>query len=130
GAAFAVERGSEERLVVVQEVEHGRAGAPDPSILAEAIRRAVADEHEIAVEEVVLLRSGTLPRTSSGKVRRQACREGYLAGSLAVVGRSALTAERELPEETPALADVGAVIAAEAARVLRLDPGRLPLAEP
>ncbi|HEY7213223.1 MAG TPA: condensation domain-containing protein, partial [Thermoanaerobaculia bacterium] len=131
GAAFGIERDGEERLVVVQEVEHGRAGAPAPSILAEAIRRAVADEHEIAVEEVVLLRSGTLPKTSSGKVRRQACREGYLAGSLAVVGRSAL-AERDRAEGIKALGSATPrdAIRSEAARVLRLDAGRLASDQP
>jgi amino acid adenylation domain-containing protein len=128
GAAFSIERDGEERLVVVQEVEHGRPETPEPSVLAEAIRRAVADEHEVAVEEVVLLRSGTLPKTSSGKVRRQACRADYLAESLTVVGRSGL-ADPE-PVEDPAedsatSATVQELIAAEAARVLRLDRGRL-----
>jgi amino acid adenylation domain-containing protein len=128
GAAFSIERGGEERLVVVQEVEHGRPGAPEPSDLAEAVRRAVADEHEVAVEEVVLLRSGTLPKTSSGKVRRQACREGYLAGSLTVVGRSGPAAESDPPEESASAGlgeSIPALVAAEAARVLRLDRGRL-----
>ena len=94
----------------------------------------VADEHEVAVEEVVLLRSGTLPKTTSGKVRRQACREEYLAGRLSVAGRSGLAAGRDLPEDTPTSfgglgtldpAAIRALVAAEAARVLRLDPGRL-----
>ena len=62
----------------------------DPEALAgitEAIRRAVAEEHEARVWDVALLREGTLPKTSSGKVQRHACRAGYLAGSLDLAGR-------------------------------------------
>jgi acyl-CoA synthetase (AMP-forming)/AMP-acid ligase II/acyl carrier protein len=131
GAAFSIERGGTERLVVVQEVERGRSEALDPDALAEAVRRAVADEHEVAVEEVVLLRSGTLPKTTSGKVRRQACRAEYLEGTLTVVGRSGLAADQELPEDGIRGGEAGDVetllerVAAEAARVLRLDRGRL-----
>lgn len=122
GAAFSIERDGAERLVVAHEVERGRADASDLEALAEAVRRAVADEHEVAVEEVVLLRSGTLPKTTSGKVRRQACRAEYLAGTLTVVGRSRLLSGAEEREET---VDRFGWVAAEAARVLRLDPGRL-----
>ncbi|HWM92617.1 MAG TPA: amino acid adenylation domain-containing protein [Thermoanaerobaculia bacterium] len=133
GAAFSIERDGTERLVVAQEVEHGRAGAPDLAELAEAVRRAVADEHEVAVEEVVLLRSGTLPKTTSGKVRRQACRAEYLEGKLIVVGRSGLAADRDEQKSTVGIDEIGsldpaairALVAAEAARVLRLDRGRL-----
>ncbi|HEV7517348.1 MAG TPA: HAD-IIIC family phosphatase, partial [Thermoanaerobaculia bacterium] len=93
GAAFAVEAAGGERLVLVHEVgRHTRAGVAD---IARAIRAALAEEHEVSVAEVVLIRPETLPRTSSGKVRRGACRDAYLNGSLAVVGRSALAEEEE-----------------------------------
>jgi amino acid adenylation domain-containing protein len=83
GAAFSIDRDGEERLVVVQEVERGHGA--DLAALADGVRRALAEEHEVAVEEVVLLRSGTLPKTSSGKVRRAACRAAWMAGELAVL---------------------------------------------
>ncbi|HEX4966052.1 MAG TPA: amino acid adenylation domain-containing protein [Thermoanaerobaculia bacterium] len=86
GAAFAVEAEGEERLIVVHEVErHPR----DPFVaIAGAVRRAVAEEHEVQVHEVVLLRPGSIPKTSSGKIQRHACRAGYLDGTLAVVAAS------------------------------------------
>jgi amino acid adenylation domain-containing protein len=90
GAAFAVEVGGEERLVVVQEVERRRREGIDVEAVAAAIRRAVAAEHEASIHEVVLLEAGGLPKTSSGKVQRHACRAGYLAGTLEAVGRSAV----------------------------------------
>ncbi|HET9210870.1 MAG TPA: AMP-binding protein, partial [Thermoanaerobaculia bacterium] len=84
GAAFAVELDGEERLVVVQELRREARDA-DPAEVLEAIRRAVAEEHEAQLRAAVLIRTATLPKTSSGKVRRQACREAFLNGELAVV---------------------------------------------
>jgi len=84
GAAFAVEEGGEERLVVVQEVRRDARDADFAAVL-EAMRRAVAEEHEVQLLAAVLIRTASLAKTSSGKVRRQACREAYLSGELAVV---------------------------------------------
>ncbi|HEV7508303.1 MAG TPA: amino acid adenylation domain-containing protein [Thermoanaerobaculia bacterium] len=86
-AAFAVERDGEERLAVVAEVhrEHRQDDAAEIAGIVAAIRRAVADEHEVAPDAVVLLRPATLPKTSSGKIQRHACRAGFLAGTLAAV---------------------------------------------
>ena len=104
GAAFAVESGGEERLVVVHEVaRHRRQGIEE---IAEALRRAVAAEHEVQVHEVVLIRQGGLPKTSSGKVQRRLCRDQYLRGlhdELPVVGRSALAQADPAPEIAAAL---------------------------
>ncbi|HYG61640.1 MAG TPA: amino acid adenylation domain-containing protein, partial [Thermoanaerobaculia bacterium] len=97
GAAFSIERGGEERLVLLHEVE--RSAGADPATRTEAleaVRRAVAEEHEVAVEEVVLLRGGTILKTSSGKIRRSACRAAYLTGELAVVARSGPSPDIEL----------------------------------
>ncbi len=91
GAAFSVEAAGEERLVLVQEVERRRRDGLEE--VAEAVRRAVAEEHEVQVHEVVLVRVGTVPKTSSGKIQRRLCREQYLHGELTVVGRSAVAQE-------------------------------------
>jgi amino acid adenylation domain-containing protein len=81
GAAFAVEAEGEERLVVAQEL-HREHRQSDAAAIVEAIRRAVADEHEVAPDAVVLLAPATIPKTSSGKIQRHACRAGFLAGTL------------------------------------------------
>jgi acyl-CoA synthetase (AMP-forming)/AMP-acid ligase II len=44
-----------------------------------AIRQAVAEEHELRVDHVWLLDPGSIPKTSSGKIQRHACRAGFLA---------------------------------------------------
>lgn len=86
GAAFTVEYGSEELLVVVQEVKRGTSQSDMPAILT-AIRRAVWQEHELSVRAILLVKPNSVPKTSSGKIQRHACRAGYLEDSFAVVGR-------------------------------------------
>jgi acyl-CoA synthetase (AMP-forming)/AMP-acid ligase II len=56
-------------------------GSPEASRDAErAVRGAVAEEHGITPAAVLLLKAGAVPRTSSGKVQRQACRIAFLNG--------------------------------------------------
>ena len=88
GAAVSVEIDGEERLVIIYEVE--RHTKDDPEIIAEAVRRQVSETHEVQVHEVVLIRVATVPKTSSGKIQRHACRQEYLDGTLTVVGNSRL----------------------------------------
>jgi 8-amino-7-oxononanoate synthase len=74
-----------ERLVVVQEIErHKQANFGE---VFGAIRRAVAAEHELAPDAILLLRAGSVPKTSSGKIQRHACHDGYLACTLDVVAQ-------------------------------------------
>lgn len=79
GAAFSVDRDGEERLVVVHEVASQQIVVGE--VLA-AVRQAVSEAHDLEVHAIVLIRKGTLPRTSSGKVQRQQCRADFLANSL------------------------------------------------
>jgi amino acid adenylation domain-containing protein len=87
GAAFGVDDGTQENVVLVHEVA-GRQAGGDLQAVLEAARAAVFAEHGLALQEVVLVRPGGVPRTSSGKVRRRATREGYLKGTLPVLARS------------------------------------------
>jgi amino acid adenylation domain-containing protein len=87
-AAFAVEVEKEERLVVVQELEF--RAKPNIDEVTAAIRQAITEEHEVQVYAVVLIKAGTIPKTSSGKIQRRATKAGFLAGTLEVVGSSIL----------------------------------------
>jgi acyl-CoA synthetase (AMP-forming)/AMP-acid ligase II len=86
GIAFSVDSGGEERLVIVQEASMDHQN-PETDELVKTIRQAVAEGHELQVYSVVLLKPGCVPKTSSGKVQRQACRKAYLAGTLEVGGK-------------------------------------------
>lgn len=80
GAAFAVERETCQIVIVAQEISVGREKSY--SNIAAAIQRQVSLRNDLIVDEVVLLRTGTLPRTTSGKVRRLECRQAYEEGRL------------------------------------------------
>lgn len=82
-AAFSVEGAEQEGVVLVQEVARQ---ALQPEMLAAiriAIEDAMAAGFGLRLQEVVLVRPGTLPRTASGKIRRGEVRRAYKAGELA-----------------------------------------------
>jgi acyl-CoA synthetase (AMP-forming)/AMP-acid ligase II len=87
GAAFSMMMGGEERLVIVQEVARPYLRQLNLAEVIGAIRQAVAEQHDLQVQAIVLLKPGSIPKTSSGKIQRRACRAGFLEGSLAVVGQ-------------------------------------------
>ncbi|MEN1679005.1 MAG: aminotransferase class I/II-fold pyridoxal phosphate-dependent enzyme [Planctomycetota bacterium] len=83
GAAVVVGEQGDERLVLVQEMGRAR-DLPFEEILA-AVRKAVVDRHEVAPFAVVLIKPNSIPKTSSGKIQRHACRAAYEAGELSIV---------------------------------------------
>ncbi|MFY9334683.1 MAG: fatty acyl-AMP ligase [Mycobacterium sp.] len=68
-------------LVIVAERAPGTTKS-DPTPAVQAIRSAVARRHGLTAADVVLLPAGAIPRTTSGKLARRACRAEYLDGSL------------------------------------------------
>jgi len=68
-------------LVIIAERAAGTSRA-DPQAALEAVRAAVADKHDVAVGEARLVPAGAIPRTTSGKLARLACRTEYLDGTL------------------------------------------------
>lgn len=83
GGVFAVAVDSGRRESVVLLVECSRRHSPEVARdLIDAVGKLVAVEHQVELQDVVLLRAGTLPRTSSGKPQRHAARRLYLQGTL------------------------------------------------
>jgi amino acid adenylation domain-containing protein/thioester reductase-like protein len=99
GAAFSVTEGGREQLVIVQEVarQHRR---PDINEVAVAIRQAVAERHDLQVFAIVLVKPMSIPKTSSGKIQRRACKNAFLESTLEVV------AEWRTTPSSPALPPV------------------------
>ncbi len=99
GAAFAVGDQGAERLVIVQELERGRN--LDFAEIIAAIRKRAASDFEVAISAIVLLKTGSIPKTSSGKIQRHACQAGFLAGTLAAL--ATWSADTGQVEVTPSL---------------------------
>jgi acyl-CoA synthetase (AMP-forming)/AMP-acid ligase II len=84
--------GEDERRKSQRRAEH-----PDPGFEVElekppvydeivsAIRQAVVADHGLQVHAILLLRVGTIPKTSSGKLQRYACRKGFIEKTLTTV---------------------------------------------
>ncbi len=87
GAAFTVEQSAVEHLVIVQEVKRLQLRNLQPDEIIWAIRKAISEHHELQVSTICLLKPGSLPKTSSGKVQRQLCRTRFETNSLATVAQ-------------------------------------------
>jgi acyl-CoA synthetase (AMP-forming)/AMP-acid ligase II len=82
-AAFSVDRSGQEELVVIAEIDpKWRRRDGDLPPVVKSIRRAIAEEHQLEAQ-VVLVEAGTVPLTSSGKIQRNACRATFLSGGYA-----------------------------------------------
>lgn len=92
-AAFTVGEAGAEALVLVQEVERTARSRLDVPEISGALRKAVVAEHELHLSTVILIRTGTLPKTSSGKVQRGLTRRQYLDGSLQVLADDGAVAQ-------------------------------------
>ena len=103
GAAFSLEHEHEERLVVVQEVV--RPKKFDADVLLRDVLAALSSEYQIEPHEVLLVRTGSMPKTSSGKLQRGDAKQMYLTGDFSVIAswskgecRHADAAEFEEPQ--------------------------------
>ncbi|OKH52806.1 AMP-dependent synthetase [Calothrix sp. HK-06] len=106
-AAFSIDVDGQERLVFIGEVE-SRYREESPQIKGlqanvkdtlepedrkylnaeaafKAIRQAISEHHELRVYAIVLLKAGSIPKTSSGKIQRSACRTNFLDKKLEIV---------------------------------------------
>jgi acyl-CoA synthetase (AMP-forming)/AMP-acid ligase II len=86
-ATFSAEIDGEDRLIVATEVERGYRDSIDVDEVAEIVRWQLFEKHLVDVYAVVFLKPGSLPRTSSGKIQRHACKKKFLEGDLAAIGR-------------------------------------------
>ncbi|MEC4812783.1 MAG: fatty acyl-AMP ligase [Scytonema sp. PMC 1069.18] len=87
GAAFAIEVDGQERLAIAQEVERQYIRKLNVDEIVKSICQAVSQNHELQVYAVLLLKTTSIPKTSSGKIQRHACRRGFLTNSLDTVGQ-------------------------------------------
>ncbi|MDQ1612096.1 MAG: hypothetical protein QOG00_2027 [Pyrinomonadaceae bacterium] len=131
-AAFAVETAEGESFAVVLEVPRGASA----NELIEPVVNAIGAEHQLQPARVVCVPQNAIPRTSSGKLRRGACREALEAGTLAVLAESrgdvnsfaGVAEEHSYPVNDAPLDEASELeneIAACAARVLECERGAI-----
>ncbi len=121
GTAFIEDGSGTPRPVLVQEVACKPGTDFSPAL--RACREAVLAEHGLLLHTIALVRSGTIPRTSSGKMRRHVCRAAFAAGELKVLAQdchevavvsdsTAITAAGFLPIQRQASGPETSVLAA------------------
>jgi acyl-CoA synthetase (AMP-forming)/AMP-acid ligase II len=82
GAVFgSVDEHGIEQIVIVQEVERTNRKILRHELIS-AIREAAVKNHDIAFREIVLVKPGTIPKTTSGKIQRALTRQRWLDGTL------------------------------------------------
>ncbi|WP_405945142.1 amino acid adenylation domain-containing protein [Streptomyces sp. NBC_00932] len=116
-AAFGYEEDGAEALGIVLEVDR-HISADRLASMADSVRTAATAELGVAVGAVFFTRRGGVPRTTSGKIRRQACREQWLGGELPLVGG-------DTPGTSAPSGEEGAGVRAVLAAVARLSPEAL-----
>lgn len=79
--AFTTDTENGESLVILAELKRSGLRLQDFGPVIAAIRSAVAEECGVQISRIGLLKPGALLKTSSGKLRRSACREAFLTHS-------------------------------------------------
>ena len=149
-AAFSLDIHGEERLVIIAEVERNylrdylrasRTNYGDFYNVIKAIRQAISEYHELQVYSIALLKTATIPKTSSGKIQRHVCKKGFLAKSLSVVSdwteSPEIVPEQLTIKEDNAIAEqpqdedtIEAWLITNLARHLRIDSDEIDIEEP
>ncbi len=86
GATFSVEVTGEEQLVVIHEVKRHHKFDSHEEVVT-SVREAIAEEHGLGVYAFVLIRTHSLLKTSSGKVKRFDCKKRYMEDQLNVIAQ-------------------------------------------
>jgi len=83
-AAFSIEEGDNEKLVVVAEFKRQFKDSVDEA--RKAIIRAVSEEHELRAHAIVFIKTRTIAKTANGKIQRHLCKSEYLSNQLKIFG--------------------------------------------
>jgi acyl-CoA synthetase (AMP-forming)/AMP-acid ligase II len=84
-SAFSCDDGQIERLVLVVEADGRLLNSPGAGAVRAQVYEAIRSAHRITPDDIVVVRRGGLPKTSSGKVQRRECKRRYQNGELRIV---------------------------------------------
>lgn len=136
GAAFAIDVGGQERVVVVQELTRDASNRFNLDAIVSAASAALSDAFELQLYSLVLIRPGRIPKTSSGKIQRSAARRQYLNQELPVIAAWTASAQEidtdvgadaasDEPVDIQDEAQVQAWLSARIRRYLQAIPGEI-----
>ncbi|HKQ76531.1 MAG TPA: AMP-binding protein [Blastocatellia bacterium] len=136
-AAFAVAGDETERLILVAELNRERRNSVDMNEVVDSVRQAILVEHEIDISTIVLIRPGSLLKTSSGKIQRSAVRSAFLNESLESVYRRQFTASQSAsgqtlqPEDAPrTLESLKAWLSLKCSSMFNISPHKIDTDQP
>jgi acyl-CoA synthetase (AMP-forming)/AMP-acid ligase II/acyl carrier protein len=135
-AAFAVVGAETERLILVAEINREGRNSVNMNEVVESLRQAILVEHEIDISAVALIRPGSLPKTSSGKIQRSAIRSAFLSESLDTVYLRQFTAAQSAGGQTgpeDALRTLGSLeawLSLECSSKLNIHPNKIDMDQP
>ena len=98
-AVFTIGEYGDTRLVVLQEIGKRNINKRDSDDLMKKIRSSVYSEHEIRVDEIMLLRPNSIPKTTSGKIRRIECKNIFSDRRFEPLSETGRTIQRVLVEQ-------------------------------
>lgn len=101
GAAFSIDVEGEERLIVVQSVRRSHLKQLDTTKIFDSIRRSVSAQYGVKVHDIQLLMPASVPRTTSGKIQRRACKQAYSNNALKVIASWQQSLEANKPLGQP-----------------------------
>lgn len=81
-AAFTIDNNGAETLAIVAEIDRAHRHDFDGNAICHAIRQGIAVEHSLDVNQIVLIKFASLPKTTSGKTQRYLCKEQLLNNTL------------------------------------------------
>ena len=95
GTAFSAEIEGEEKLIIIQEVERTHMHDFNEEEVFEAIRNAIFADHGIQPNKIILVRMGSIKKTSSGKTQRFAMRTVWANNELNILASWEMAPEKE-----------------------------------
>ncbi len=81
-AAFSINVENDEKLAIAVELKRGSTQFLDIKALAANMRTIVTENHELQLHTIYFLQQGKIPKTTSGKIQRQLCKDMLLTESL------------------------------------------------
>ena len=85
GAAFSLDQNGQEQLVIVQEISRRSRHSFPLNDLIEIIQTTISQQFLVEPQQIVLVKTGSIPKTPTGKLQRARCRQQLQEGQLTVI---------------------------------------------